>query len=311
MNNPFENIIKKKTNNKNMTMTKLKAKQPDDVKPGKIKGMIFGASGYGKTWFSLTFPKPYYIDTEGGADLGHYQDRLKRAGGAYLGVKDGSLSFETIIDQMKALAEEKHEFKTLIIDSVTKLYQTAISNEAERLGEKDAFGASKKPAIAGMRRLVNWASKLDMNIWLIAHETSEWGVDKNGMRSEIGKMADVWEKLQYELDLNLQVFKRGPARIAMVRKSRLLGFPDGDQFPLEYDEFAKRYGKDYIESATTQIIFAGKEQVEEIQRLLSVVKVSEEEINKVWTKASVESWNELSTEQATQTIIWLKKKITA
>lgn len=292
--------------------TKLKAKSPEEVTPGKTKGMIFGASGVGKTWFTLTFPAPYYLDTEGGADLAHYQDRLKKSGGAYLGPKDGTLDFNFVIEQMQALATEKHPYKTLIIDSITKLYQTAIANEAERLGEKDAFGASKKPAIAGMRRLVNWAMKLDMNIWFVAHDTAEWGVDpKSNQRTEIGRIPDVWDKLIYELHLTLQAVKRGPARIAIVKKSRLLGFPDLENFPLEYGEFAKRYGKDYIEAETHQIVFATTEQVGEISRLLSVVKVTEAEIEKVWTKAGVESWNELSTEQAASTIAWLKKKIAA
>ena len=291
-------------------MSKLRAKQPDEVKPGKTKGMIFGPSGVGKTWFTLTFPAPYYIDTEGGADLQHYQDRLKRSGGAYLGPKDGALDFDFVIEQMQALAAEKHPYKTLIIDSITKLYQTAIANEAERLGDKDAFGASKKPAIAGMRRLVNWAMKLDMNIWFVAHDTAEWGLDpKTQQRQEIGRVPDVWDKLIYELHLTIQAVKRGPARSATVKKSRLIGFPDAEVFSLDYDEFAKRYGKDYIEAASEQIVFATGEQVAEIARLLSVVKVTDEEIQKVWTKAGVDSWRELSTEQATATVAWLKKKI--
>ena len=45
----------------------LKAKQPVDVIPTKPKFMISGNSGVGKTFFSLQFPKPYLIDTEGGA----------------------------------------------------------------------------------------------------------------------------------------------------------------------------------------------------------------------------------------------------
>ena len=130
-----------------MAASKLKAKAPEEVQPGKTKGLIFGASGVGKTFFTLAFPAPYYIDTEGGADLRHYQERLKKAGGVYMGQEDGALDFAAIIEQIQALATEKHPYKTLIIDSITKVYQTAIANEAERLGDKDAFGASKKPAI--------------------------------------------------------------------------------------------------------------------------------------------------------------------
>ena len=100
-------------------MTKLKAKAPEEVKPGHIKGMLFGASGAGKTWFALSFPAPYFIDTEGGADLNHYMQRLKVAGGSYMGPSDGACDFDTILAQIQALATEKHPYKTLVIDSIT------------------------------------------------------------------------------------------------------------------------------------------------------------------------------------------------
>jgi hypothetical protein len=292
--------------------TKLKARQPADVQPGHTKAMIFGASGVGKTWFTLTFPTPYYIDTEGGADLKHYQERLKAAGGAYMGPEDGALDFATVLEQMQALATEKHGYKTLIVDSITKLYQTAIANEAERLGDKDAFGASKKPAVSWMRRLVSWTTRLDMNVWFVAHDTAEWGIDpKSGQRTELGRIPDVWDKLIYELDLTLHAQKRGPARTALVRKSRLLSFVDQDQFPLEYAEFAQRYGQEFIEAAPTRVIMATAAQIEKINALLNVVKVSEADVQKVLTKANAETWAELETVQAAKTIEWLEKKLKA
>lgn len=293
-------------------MSKILGRTPETVEPGKTKAMIFGASGVGKTWFVLSFPKPFVIDCEGGADLRQYQERLKQAGGLYLGQEDGALDFTTVLGQMQALATEKHEYKTLVIDSVTKLYQTAIANEAERLGDKDAFGASKKPAIAWMRRLVNWTVKLDMNVWFVAHDIAEWGVDqKTGQRTEIGREPDVWNKLIFELDLTLQAVKRGPARFAIVRKSRLLGFPDADQLDLSYEAFVERYGKNLVESPVKQITLATPTQLAEITRLLGVVKVTEEDIEKVKTKCAVETWAEMSTEQADRAIKWLLKKMAA
>lgn len=292
-------------------MSKLKAKDPEIVTPGKTKAMIFGPSGVGKTWFTLTFPQPYYIDTEGGADLKHYQQRLKEAGGRYLGPAEGALDFGTVIEQMQALATEKHPYKTLIIDSITKLYQTTIANEAERLGDKDAFGASKKPAIQWMRRLVNWTMKLDMNVWFVAHDAAEWGLDqKTGQRTEIGRTPDVWDKLVYELDLTLHAQKRGASRVAVVRKSRLTGFPDLEAFPLEYGEFATRYGKDFIEAVPRPITLATPAQLAEINRLLGVVRVEQSDLEKVLVKAGAETWSELTSEQAESTIKWLGKKLT-
>ena len=289
--------------------SKLLAKKPQVTKQGHSKGLIFGASGVGKTWFSLAFPSVYYIDTEGGADLKHYQERLLASGGAYLGPEDGSLDFATVIGQFKALASEGHSFKTIVIDSITKLFQTAIANEADRLGDKDAFGASKKPAIAFMRQLVNWTAKADINVWFIAHEATEWGLDpKTGQRSEIGKLADIWDKLIYELDLTLQVQKRGTSRVAIVRKSRLTGFPEAENFPLEYSDFAERYGKDFIEAEVKPITFASEDEVSEVKRLLEIVRVSEEDIEKGFKKAQVDSWEEMTSEQIAGWITYLKKK---
>lgn len=293
-----------------MTTSKLKAKAPELTQPGKTKGVIFGASGVGKTWFTLRFPTPYYFDTEGGADLKHYQERLKSAGGVYLGPQDGTLDFDFLVEQIKALATEKHPYKTLIVDSVTKIFQSAIATEQERLGDKDAFGASKKPAVAAIRRVVNWVDKLDMNVWFVAHETAEWGVNSKGQREEVGKMPDVWDKLLYELDLGLWVKKVGDGRVAYVKKSRLLGFPDADCFELTYEEFARRYGKDFIESETHAITLANEKQIGEILKLLDVVKVSQEQIDKWMASAKAESWYEFTSDQADKTINWLKKKLT-
>jgi len=293
-------------------MSKLKAKAPEVVPQGKTKCLIFGASGVGKTWFSLTFPRPYFIDTEGGAQLEHYRKRLTEVGGVYMGQAEGALDFGEVIGQIQALATEKHEYSTLIIDSITKLYQTAIANEVERLGDKDAFGASKKPAIAGMRRLVNWIMRLDMNVIFCAHETNEWGVNpKSGQREEIGKMSDIWDKLTYELDLSLRVIRQGkiyPAT-AIVTKSRLEGFQLGDTFPLEYAEYATRYGFDAIERATAPITLASAKQIAEIERLVELLKVSEAETEKILNRARADSWKELSEEQAEKTIKYFNAKI--
>lgn len=290
-------------------MSKLKAKDPTAAEPSKPKMLIYGRPGVGKTWGSLDFPSCYYIDTEGGANLAHYTTKLKAAGGVYMGPEDGSLDFKTIIEQVQALATESHNYRTLIIDSITKVYNTAIASEAERLGDKNAFGADKKPAIANMRRLVNWISKLDMNVLFIAHSKSEWGTDSSGQRVEIGQTFDAWDKLEYELHLCLEIAKRGPARTARVRKSRLLGFPDADVFPWSYDDFAARYGKNIIEAKSKAIVLATPEQVLEVTRLLDTIKVEAETVEKWFDKAGVEKWEEMSTDQINKAIAFLKGKI--
>lgn len=292
-----------------MATSKLKARPPGEVIPKKPKILLYGPPGVGKTWFSLDFPQPYYIDTEGGASYKHYMDKLTKSGGQRMGPEDGSLDFATVIEQVQALATEKHGFGTLVLDSVTKLFNTSVANEAERLGDKDAFGASKKLPIAHMRRLVSWIQRLDMNVVLISHEKEEWGVNTKGDRVQIGKTFDCWDKLAYELDLTLAATKQGPSRYANVIKSRLQSFPDNERFPLDFAPFEERYGKEIIEKHAVPVVLASTEQVAEITRLLEVVKIDEKTIEKWKTAANAESFAEFTTEQADGVISHLNGKL--
>lgn len=303
-----------------MATSRLKARKPEPPKLGHFKGVFFGKAGAGKTWFALQLPRPYYVDSEGGAIRSQYQERLQQAQGGYLGREDGAASFDSVIEQIKVLATEKHEYQTLVIDSITKLWTSEIAKEQERMksaGVTDAFGASKKPAVAQIRRMLDWISKLNMNVVLIAHEVGEWA-NVDGKREEIGRVPDVYEKVAYELDLVLRVvFASQGNRVAHVSKSRILGFPDGSRFDLQvngkdvsYTEFSQRYGRDAIEQPVKPIVLATPEQLSEITRLLDVVKVEPAEIEKVLTKANAEGWQDLTTEQADATVAWLKRKVT-
>lgn len=284
--------------------SKLKAIDPKEAEPSKPKILIFGKPGVGKTWTSLDFPSVYYIDTEGGANLNHYTDKLKAAGGMYFGPEEGSLSFEAVIEQIQALATEEHHFRTVVIDSFSKLFNLEIAKEAEKLGDKDAFGASKKPAISYTRRLISWLDRLDMNVILIAHEKPLWA---NG--EQAGVTYDGWDKLEYELHLCLNIIKTGETRRALVKKSRLTGFPDSSSFIWSYKEFSERYGKDIIEKEVKKLTLATDEQLSEIKRLLTVVKLDDGQEEKWFTKANVTGYEEMDSDKIESIINYLKGKI--
>ena len=293
---------------KRASASRLAAKDPTLAAPSRLKLQIFGPPGVGKTWGTLEFPACYYIDTEGGANLPHYVARMKASGGAYLGPEDGALDFDFILAQCAALASEQHGYKTLVIDSVTKIFNLAVSAEAERLGDKNAFGADKKKAVSYMRRLISWINRLDMNVVLIAHEKAAWG-DVNGQRAEIGKAADSWDKVEYELNLNLQIARRGGARVAIVRKSRLEGFPENESVPWSFAEFANRYGGAGLGADAKVNALATPDQVQQINALLSVLKVSEEDLDKWLAKAGAETVGELETAKAVKLADFLRAKI--
>lgn len=293
--------------------TKLLAVAPEEVTPKKPKVLIFGPAGVGKTWTALDFPNVYYIDTEGGADLAKYREKLRAAGGMYFGPDQGSLDFDTVIGQIEALATETHSYKTVVIDSITKLFNTAITDEQLRLGDKDAFGASKKGPIRQMTRLIRWLNRADMNVVIIAHQKDMWGKDDKGLREVVGMTFDAYEKLEYELHLVLRVSKIGAGdnakRFANVGKSRLTGFPEGERLDWSYASFAERYGKDVIEKEVKPIVLASPEQVTEVNRLLEIVKLPEGVVEKWLTKASVDSFQEMDTETIQKCITFLMDKL--
>lgn len=293
--------------------SKLLAIPPQDIAPKKPKVLVFGPAGVGKTWASLDFPNVFYIDTEGGADLKKYRDKLRDAGGVYFGPDQGSLDFETVIGQIEALATEKHPYKTIVIDSITKLFNITITDEQARLGDKDQYGASKKPAVRQMAKLLKWLNMADMNAIIIAHEKDMYGLDSKGNREVIGKTFDAWDKLEYELHLALRISQIGAGdnaqRYAHVGKSRLTGFPSGTRIPWSYAEFAERYGKDVIEKEVVPVTLATPEEVAEVNRLLEVVKIEPGVVEKWLTKAGAENFAEMSGEQIQGCITFLKGKL--
>lgn len=290
-------------------MSKLKGKSPELAIRNKPKVLMYGKSGVGKTWGALDFPNCYYIDTEGGAKEPEYIQKLANAGGVYFGPEDGALDFKEVLGQFQALATEKHNYKTLIVDSITKLFNTAVGFEQERLGDKDQYGASKKLPVSYMRRMVNWTSRIDMNVIFVAHAKDEYGLAANGQREAVGTTYDGWDKLEYELELALHIEKAGPRRTMKVRKSRIAAFEEGRVYEWSYDSFAKLYGRDTIERDVKQVVLASPEQVAEIMRYVDLMKIPQEETERWLTKAGADNFAEFSMEQAAKTLAFLNARL--
>lgn len=289
----------------------LRGKDPKHATPSKPKMLIFGKPGVGKTWGSLEFPSVYYMDTEGGADLDHYTDKLKAAGGAYLGPRDGSNDFATVIEEVITLATTQHHYRTLVIDSFSKLFNTAVQLEYDRLAAAgrdmtSTFGAEKKPAVARTRQLVTWFEKLDMNVLLICHEKDVWQDQK-----VVGVTFDAWEKMAYELHLILQITKQGNSHKAKVGKCRLNQFKEAEVFNWSYAEFAARFGKEIMEADAVAVTPSTPEQVKAVKGLIEAVRLDEETKLKWFEKAGVTSFDQMDADTLQKCIDHLKSKIPA
>lgn len=258
----------------------LKATDPKAAKPSKPKILIYGKPGVGKSFTALDFPSAVLIDCEGGSNLPHYTDKLKASGGIYLGPDQGANDFSVVTEEIITLATTKHPYRTLIIDSYSKIMGTAISAEYERMEkagrEMDrTFGAERKPALNWTRRWLRWFEKLDMNVLMVCHEKDVYQDGKM-----LGTTFDGWDKLGHELHLALNIIKVGASRKARVTKTRLTGFPDGEAFDWSYATFAERYGKDIMEASAEPTALATPEQTKQFADLIAIVKVDPKVLEK-------------------------------
>lgn len=258
------------------------------IKPEKIekrlKALFYGAAGVGKTTAAINFPKPYLIDTEKGAVNDQYVKILSDNGGVVFQTSD----FDELINEVKALLTVKHDFKTLIIDPITTLYNDLLDKSALKNGTE--FGRHYGEANKRMKHLINLLLRLDMNVIVTCHAKNEYG---QGL-SVLGQTYDGYKKLDYLFDLVFEIQKRGKDRVGVIKKSRIEAFPDQETFPFSYQEISKRYGKDILEKDAKAEKLATKDQVDRIKFLIDLYKEPEESVQKWLDKAQSTSFEEMS-----------------
>lgn len=284
----------------------LKGRKPEIVEAGKPKFMISGRSGVGKTTFALDFPSPYYIDTEGGAVRKQYIEKLIANGGAYMGKEDGSQNFKDVVEEIKELGLTKHKYKTLVIDSFSHLYNLEAAIAEDLKGNE--FGRDKKEANRPSRQLLRWIDNLDMTVILICHHKDKW-IKQGKETVNAGTTFDGYDKLEYNLDLWLEIEKSNNVRSMTIKKSRISTLVEGDQFKLSYDKFAELYGKDIIEKEAVPINLAPAEKVSKLTNYINVVRVDETVVKKWLDKANADSLDQMTESQIDKCIEYVEKMV--
>jgi hypothetical protein len=276
----------------------LKAKKPAMIE-SRLKALFYGNAGVGKTMAAIQFPKPYIIDTEGSTNKPQYVKAIDKVDGAVLMTVD----FDEMVNEVRELLTTQHDYKTLVIDSLTLLYNDLLEKAERKVGTE--FGRHYGEANKRMKQLLNLLFRLDMNVIITCHSKNEYGQNL----AVLGQTFDGYKKLDYLFDLVFEIQKRGNHRVGLIKKSRIEGLPDGESFPFSYDEIANRYGRDVIERDAIAQELAMPEQVKEITRLIDLLKVSEETYSKWLDKSNSDSWEDMQKLDIQKCIDHLQSKI--
>src|SRR5438477_4487216 len=230
----------------------LRARKPEAVTK-RLKLFMFGPAGVGKTTAAIQFPNSYEIDCEKGTE--NY-DKLVTA--------SGSVVFQTtdineLIQEVKSLLTEKHEYRTLVIDPITTVYNDLLEKCELKVGAD--FGRHYGEANKTMKRLANLIMALDMNVVVTAHAKTEYGSNL----SKLGYTFDGWRQLDYWFDLVVELGKKNKKRFAKVVKTRLEAFADEEVFEWSYDSIRRRYDASILEREAHAVKLALPEQVREMK----------------------------------------------
>jgi hypothetical protein len=126
---------------------------------------IYGGHGIGKSTLASQFPKPIFISTEDGLDSLEVTS-FPRA-----------QKITDVVESIKTLIKEDHDFKTVVIDSVDWLIEPLIVGNVEASHEaKDlAYGKGQMLVAEEFREILQGLDALrlkrNMNVVLIAHAT--------------------------------------------------------------------------------------------------------------------------------------------
>jgi len=282
----------------------LRAKKPADVER-RLKLFIFGPAKSGKTLFSLNFPKPYLIDTERGSECPKYRKALEDRDG----VRYQTSSYDDLIIEVKSLISEKHDYKTLIIDPITTIYENVLNSEmTKKLSPEtakktnpNAFGKPFADTNKKMKVLTLLLLRLDMNVILTSHIKEKF----DDRMAKIGETFDCWKKQDYLFDLILKTQKD---YTAVVEGSRFENFERGEIIPIDFSLFSEKFEKEYLLRETKPYHFVSTKDLAEINSLVKSLNVPDEIVQKWIEKAEVDALSDLGEEEARKILEYLRAK---
>lgn len=288
-------------------MTKLRAKKPE-ITSSRLKTLIYGEKGSGKTHFCCSLPDVYYIDTEGLEDYADFNEMIIKNGGdvVYL------LEMEDIIKEVRTLLSQNHHYKTLVIDSISFPYGYLSQLEAERLHNKSPttegteFGANIAKAKRLTFHLGILLSRLDMNVIVTAHQKAAYKDSKYS-----GETFDISDKMGYALGSIWRLETYGEHRKLYVEKTRYKQFKQFSRH--DFDDGANlilnTFGEGMFKKESQKEELCTTDQLVEFNHLRSILNVTDENIQKMIIKYKAMSIEDVKKNDMNRAIELMKSRV--
>jgi len=265
----------------------------------RLKLLLWGDSGVGKTTLALRFPRPAVIDLEGGTV--HY---------------GGTFEFEvlkaTTADEVMAavdwLLTHPYPYRTLVIDPITiywdalqaKWHQVFLQRNKGSKGHRgDYYELQPRDWVtlkAEFKELVRKLIQLDMNVIVTARQKALYS-DAGFMRI-VGETFDGEKSLPYLFDTILRLYRDDAGRfMAENIKDRTNKLPRG-KFEVSYDVIERSLGAETLTREAMPLHLATPEQIERIRHFVAASGMKPERLRERLTAYGANRIEDLTQENA-------------
>ena len=215
-------------------------------KDHKIKCLIYGASGAGKTVFTGTVEKALYASAEGGLLS------IAEKNPSFVEIK----SLKDLAELYTFLSDEEHEYETVVIDSITEINEIVkmeIEKRTGRVMQIQDWGELGKKILGLLRKFRD----LPMHVIFVAQEQYINDEDKikkivpslNGkVATGVAYFMDIVGYVHVEVDGERWIETDSNKRLLTKDRSKLIG----NKAPMDFTKWQKRVKK----------IKTGKQKVE-------------------------------------------------
>lgn len=179
----------------------------------KFKLCMYGGTGTGKTIAALTFPKPAYIDMEGGVDWYIGRQIIPEQNSDFLLLQtESAMEVIKVIEEIKETVEkEPGKIETVVLDPISVFWDALQEGFLKRLQAKKGKDAEitfqhwkviKAPYKRALTTLIN----LPVHLVIVGRESTKYKMAK-GQLTEDGTTIQTEKDTPYIADIFLRFYK--------------------------------------------------------------------------------------------------------